>query len=59
MVPNNLNTFEEVHQLFTDLCFQGEKWNELKLVLLGHGDVGKTTLLHAIRRNLDSWVMQV
>jgi hypothetical protein len=42
-----------------DLSTQGEEWNTLKLVILGHGEVGKTTLLHAIRRNLDSWFAQV
>jgi hypothetical protein len=43
-----------------DLCEQGEKWNTLKLVVLGHGEVGKTTLLHTIRRYLeDTWLVRV
>jgi GTPase SAR1 family protein len=62
-VPDNINTFEEVYQFLADINMQGEKWNALKLVILGHGEVGKTTLLHAIQSysssNLDSWFTRV
>jgi GTPase SAR1 family protein len=55
-----MNKFEEIDQFLTDIITQGEKWNTLKMVILGHGEAGKTTLLHAIRRNLDSnWFMRV
>jgi len=60
-VPNNINTVEEIEQFIIDLCEQGEEWNTLKLVVLGHGEVGKTTLLHTIRRYLEdtSWLVRV
>jgi hypothetical protein len=48
-----------VEQFIIDIHEQGEEWNTLKLVVLGHGEVGKTTLLHAIRRHFNSWVARV
>ena len=43
----------ELRSFLNELKKQGEKWNALKLVVLGHGEVGKTTLIHAIRRCTD------
>ena len=52
-VPQTLTEEEELRTFLNELKTQGEKWNALKLVVLGHGEVGKTTLIHAIRRCLD------
>jgi hypothetical protein len=53
-----MKTFKELDQFLTDLTIQ-EEWNALKLVIFGHGEVGKTTLLQAIRRYLESWFTRV
>ena len=52
-VPQTLTKEEELRTFLNELKTQGEKWNALKLVVLGHGEVGKTTLIHAVRRSLD------
>ena len=52
-VLKTLRKEEELRTFLKELKAQGEKWNALKLVVLGHGEVGKTTLIHAIRRSLD------
>ena len=52
-VPRTLTKEEELRTFLNELKTQGEKWNALKLVVLGHGEVGKTTLIHAVRRSLD------
>ena len=52
-VPQTLTNKEELRIFLNELKTQGEKWNALKLVVLGHGEVGKTTLIHAIRRCMD------
>ena len=52
-VPQTLTNEEELITFLNELKTQGEKWNALKLVVLGHGEVGKTTLIHAVRRSLD------
>jgi hypothetical protein len=50
-LPNNITSDTEILQFALDLATQAEKWNALKLVILGHGEVGKTTLIHAIKRS--------
>ena len=52
-VPQALTKEQELRTFLNALKTQGEKWNALKLVVLGHGEVGKTTLIHAVRRSLD------
>ena len=52
-VPQTLEYEEELRTFLNELKTQGEKWNALKLVVLGHGEVGKTTLIQAIKRVLD------
>ena len=52
-VPQTLTKEEELKTFLKELKTQGEKWNALKLVVLGHGEVGKTTLIQAIKRSLD------
>ncbi len=43
---------EEMRSLIDQLLKNAEKWNAIKLVVLGNGRIGKTTLLHSINNLL-------
>ena len=53
-VPLGLQSEDDLRQFLADLSQQAEKWNALKLVVLGHGEVGKTTLIHAAKQYLNA-----
>lgn len=40
---------DEVEPFLRDVMTRSEPWNSLKLIILGHGRIGKTTLLHSIK----------
>lgn len=51
-IPKGLNTKERMREFLQELRLGSEEWRALKLVILGHGNIGKTTLLHAIQQLL-------
>ena len=53
-IPDEM--FEErdkIEQYFRDFSQGTAEWREMKLVVLGHGRIGKTTLVHAIQKKTD------
>lgn len=50
--PPHLKTKEEMENFFFELQQGFEDWRAMKLVVIGHGKIGKTTLLHAIKKIL-------
>ena len=48
-IPKQLSARGEIETFLKELQRTGVPWNTLKLVFLGHGEIGKTTLLNAIR----------
>lgn len=52
-VSKDLQTEVEMHSFLTELMAKSEEWRAMKLVVLGHGRIGKTTLLREIKHSLD------
>ena len=50
-IPKRLLKEDEIKKFVNDLVTQREEWNSLKLVVLGHGEIGKTTLLDALKKS--------
>jgi len=50
-VPQNLEE-EQIQPFLQQLMTSSEAWRAIKLVILGNGRIGKTTMLHAVRRIL-------
>jgi len=49
-VPKQLDNVHDIREFLTLLKHDNAKeWKKLKIVFLGHGEVGKTSLLHAIQ----------
>ncbi len=42
----------EMREYVEQLISEGEQWKSLKMVVLGNGQIGKTTLLHAFNQLL-------
>lgn len=49
---------KEIEQFLGDLLRKSEPWNSLKLVFLGHGRIGKTTLVHALKNIIHPYSAQ-
>ena len=47
-------TEEAVENFFKDYLAGSEEWREMKIMVLGHGRIGKTTLVHAVQALKDS-----
>jgi hypothetical protein len=59
-IPRNVDTPEEIEAFLKEMTVvKGEQWNTLKLIILGHGEVGKTTLLKAIQHEKKSWFKKI
>ncbi len=41
---------DEMRQFIQQLMTDAEEWKAIKMVVLGHGQIGKTTLLHTINQ---------
>ncbi len=52
-------TADEMRQFIQQLMEEAEEWKAIKMVVLGHGRIGKTTLLHAINQIMDPSSVQV
>ncbi len=48
-----------MRQFLQQLMAEAEEWKAIKMVVLGHGRIGKTTLLHAINQIMDPSSVQV
>ncbi len=48
-----------MRQFIQQLMAEAEEWKAIKMVVLGHGRVGKTTLLHAINQIMTPSSIQV
>jgi GTP-binding protein EngB required for normal cell division len=49
-VPKHLDLENDIQTFLTQLKKNNAKqWKKLKIVFLGHGEVGKTSLLHAVQ----------
>lgn len=53
-VPQHLDTKDKIRNFLLELNRGFEEWRAMKLVVLGHGDIGKTTLIHTIKNLLVS-----
>jgi hypothetical protein len=52
-VPEYLDTREKMRKFLQELQRDYEEWRAMKLIVLGNGRIGKTTLLHTIRHFLN------
>ena len=52
-IPKQLETGESIVRFLRELVFNGIPLNSMKLAFLGNGQVGKTSLLNAIRDVLE------
>jgi len=52
-IPRNLCTKQQIESFVQALVENCAPWRALKLVTLGNGRIGKTTLLHKLRSMLD------
>ncbi len=50
---------DEMRAYVQQLMSEGEEWKAIKMIVLGHGRIGKTTLLHSIHQIIDPSVIQV
>lgn len=48
-IPPHLKSRDEMRKFLFELRRGFEEWRAMKLVVLGHGRIGKTTLLHALK----------
>ncbi len=53
-VPRRYMSKEDMKEYLKQLMAEGEQWKAIKMVVLGNGRIGKTTLLHSIRQLLTS-----
>jgi GTPase SAR1 family protein len=44
-IPMSMVEEEPIHKFMKELLENSEEWKALKLVVLGHGEIGKTSLL--------------
>lgn len=52
-VPQGLQNVDQIELILEELKKSSEPWKKMKLVVLGHGRIGKTTLLKAVHNLLD------
>lgn len=52
-VPHGQLDRNQIKALLEEVKKSSEPWNKMKLVVLGHGRIGKTTLLKAVHNLLD------
>lgn len=52
-VPQGQLSGEQIVNLLEELKRSSEPWKKMRLIVLGHGRIGKTTLLKAIHNLLD------
>lgn len=50
---------KHIESFLVDLMKKGEEWRSLKLVVLGNGQIGKTTLIRAIKQLLNLEIPKV
>lgn len=50
---------EEMRAFISQLIEEGEQWKSMKMVVLGNGRIGKTTLLRTFDQLLDPSLIQV
>ena len=48
-VPHSLAQ-ESIQPFLEDLMTKSEPWRAMKLVVLGNGQIGKTTMLHSLKQ---------
>lgn len=48
-IPKKMEDHDEIKSFLTELIGTGEPMNSLKLLVLGNGEVGKTSLLNSIQ----------
>lgn len=48
-IPRNLSKEDQINSFIRQLLANSSEWRVLKLVTLGHGRIGKTTLLNKLR----------
>lgn len=58
-VPEGKMKKQKMEIFLKELKHRSEPWKTMKIVVLGHGQVGKTTLLEAIRAVLTSTIPSV
>lgn len=51
-IPQHLQD-NDIKEFLSQLMKSGEEFRAMKLVVLGNGRIGKTTLLHTIKKILD------
>jgi hypothetical protein len=47
-VPRSLEQ-HEIRPFLIELIKSSEEWKAMKLIILGHGRIGKTTMLHVLK----------
>ncbi len=50
---------DEIRAYIQQLMSEAEEWKAIKMIVLGHGRIGKTTLLHSIHQIIDPSIIQV
>ena len=58
-VPRHLVIEKDIHNFLMELQHSSENWHAMKLVVLGNGQIGKTTMLHAMKKLLNQNLPQV
>src|SRR5271163_3222238 len=58
-IPQRLEKDEDIRAFVRELMESSEELRAMKLVVLGHGRIGKTTLLQAMKHILHSSILQV
>jgi hypothetical protein len=59
-IPRSLRNENEIRAFVEELKANSSEWRAMKLVTLGHGRIGKTTLLSRMRSLIDSsWIHDV
>jgi hypothetical protein len=52
-IPRNIKSLGDIHSFVKELMSKSSPWRALKLITLGHGCIGKTTLLNKLQCMLD------
>lgn len=58
-VPPGRMQEEDIQKFLQELKVKSEPWKTMKIVVLGHGRIGKTTLLAAIRKLIAATFQEV
>lgn len=52
-IPEGYFSEDQIEEILLELIKSSEKWNSMKLIILGHGQIGKTTLLTEFKTLID------